>query len=69
LLSLPEAQRDLRAMAANELIDATPRRRAPCSDELGATAGTSQDGENQHASGYGPIESASDHRPGEQEQG
>jgi hypothetical protein len=69
LLSLPETQRDLLAMAANELIDATPRLRAPYSDQLGATAGPSQDGENQDAPGHAPGERASNQRPGEQEQG
>jgi hypothetical protein len=34
LLSLPEIQRDLLAMAANELIEKIPRPRAPYSDEL-----------------------------------
>jgi len=34
LLSLPTLQRDLLAMAANELIDSLPRPRAPYSDEL-----------------------------------
>jgi hypothetical protein len=34
LLALPEIQRDLLAMAANELIDSIPRPRAPYSDEL-----------------------------------
>lgn len=39
LLSLPSLQRDLLAMAANELIDEMPRPRAPYSDEFlsGAT--------------------------------
>lgn len=35
LLSLPVLQRDLLAMAANELIDKLPQGRAPYSDELG----------------------------------
>jgi hypothetical protein len=34
LLSLPETQRDLLAMAANELIDDIPRPHAPYADEL-----------------------------------
>ena len=38
LLSLPQLQRDLLAMAANELIDDIPRPRAPYADEL--TGGT-----------------------------
>jgi hypothetical protein len=67
LLSLPKVQRDLLAMAANELIDATPRLHAPYSDDL-AAAGPGQEGENQDAPGHGPSESSSDHRPDEQEQ-
>ena len=35
LLSLPVLQRDLLAMAANELIDTSPHGRAPYPDELG----------------------------------
>lgn len=34
LLSLPAVQRDLLAMAANELIDELPRPRAPYSDDF-----------------------------------
>jgi hypothetical protein len=34
LLSLPPLQRDLLAMAANELIEDTPRPRAPYGDDL-----------------------------------
>ena len=34
LLSLPPVQRDLLALAANELIDDLPRPRAPYSDDL-----------------------------------
>ena len=67
LLSLPQAQRDLLAMAANELIDATPRLRATYSEDL-AAAGPSLEGENQDATGYGPTESSSDHRRDDQEQ-
>lgn len=36
LLSLPELQRDLLAMAANELLADQPGHRAPYSDELGS---------------------------------
>lgn len=39
LLSLPPVQRDLLAMAANELIDDRPRPRAPYSDDFGAGRG------------------------------
>ncbi|TLM71305.1 hypothetical protein [Pseudarthrobacter sp. NamB4] len=35
LLSLPAVQRDLLALAANELIDDLPRPRAPYSDDFG----------------------------------
>ncbi|WP_258006451.1 hypothetical protein [Arthrobacter sp. AFG20] len=69
LLSLPEAQRDLLAMAANELIDAVPRLRAPYADELDTTAGPGEDGEHPDVPGYEPTRGASDQRPGEQEQG
>ncbi|WP_309298568.1 hypothetical protein [Arthrobacter mangrovi] len=43
LLSLPVLQRDLLAMAANELIKAMPRPHAPYSDELANSAKDSQD--------------------------
>ncbi|WP_258803446.1 hypothetical protein [Pseudarthrobacter sp. NS4] len=36
LLSLPPVQRDLLALAANELIDGLPRPRAPYSDDFGS---------------------------------
>ncbi len=39
LLSLPPLQRDLLAMAANELIDETPRPYAPYGDEFAGDAG------------------------------
>jgi hypothetical protein len=35
LISLPATQRDLLAMAANEIIDETPPLRAPYSDQFG----------------------------------
>lgn len=35
LISLPASQRDLLAMAANEIIDETPPLRAPYSDQFG----------------------------------
>ncbi|UYY82438.1 MULTISPECIES: hypothetical protein [Arthrobacter] len=41
LLSLPVLQRDLLAMAANELIDKFPQGHAPYSDELGSPDGES----------------------------
>ena len=43
LLSLPVLQRDLLAMAANELITAMPRPRAPYSDELADSTKDSRD--------------------------
>jgi hypothetical protein len=46
LLSLPATQRDLLAMAANELIDDIPRPRAPYSDEL--TGAAADPGDQQH---------------------
>jgi hypothetical protein len=39
LLSLPPVQRDLLALAANELIDDLPRPRAPYSDDFDTTPG------------------------------
>jgi hypothetical protein len=39
LLSLPSVQRDLLAMAANELIEELPRPRAPYSDDFGPQPG------------------------------
>ncbi|KQR64104.1 hypothetical protein ASF98_11370 [Arthrobacter sp. Leaf337] len=45
LLSLPRVQRDLLAMAANELIDAVPRLRAPYSDDLTETPDARPDNE------------------------
>ena len=43
LFSLPVTQRDLLAMAANELIDERPRGYAPYSDELSPDEEVSQD--------------------------
>ncbi|WP_222123013.1 hypothetical protein, partial [Staphylococcus epidermidis] len=40
LLSLPTLQRDLLAMAANELINAVPRLRAPYAKDLTESSGT-----------------------------
>jgi len=50
LLSLPAIQRDLLALAANELIDDLPRPHAPYSDDL---TGQSQDGSNTSQSDTG----------------
>lgn len=38
LMSLPAIERDMLAMAANELIDTTPRLHAPYADDLAAEA-------------------------------
>ncbi len=46
LLSLPPLQRDMIAMAANELIEEIPRPRASYSDEL--TGGTTESQESKH---------------------
>ena len=69
LLSLPGVQRDLLAMAANELIDAVPRLRAPYADDLTGSSGARQDNEDKDTSGSAPYEGADDRRPGEQEPG
>jgi hypothetical protein len=58
LLSLPETQRDLLAMAANELIDDIPRPRAPYSDEFPAGATDPRDQSEQD-------EPAEETRPGQ----
>jgi hypothetical protein len=69
LLSLPRLQRDLLAMAANELIDAVPRLRAPYADDLTETPSARQDNEEQDTSGSAPSEGANNRGPGEQEPG
>lgn len=66
LLSLPEIQRDLLAMAANELIDAAPRLHAPYADDL-RTANPGHDRENQANAGYGSGHTANDRGLDEQE--
>ncbi len=67
LISLPQLQRDLLAMAANELIDDTPRPHAPYGDEFdGGQAGQAgeagddapRDGERSGAEGDGGMEGA-----------
>lgn len=50
LLSLPAVQRDLLALAANELIDELPRPRAPYSDDFGTGPEESETREG-HSSG------------------
>ena len=52
LISLPVTQRDLLAMAANEIIDETPPLRAPYADQLG--------GPGTDAAGGGPPSPAGD---------
>jgi hypothetical protein len=73
LLSLPATQRDLLAMAANELIDRAPRIHAPYSDDLTTEAGPDPDRDDQqsanretasHASAN--QESASQERAGQE---
>jgi len=64
LLSLPATQRDLLAMAANELIDDVPRPRAPYSDELGGAA--AHPGDQQHQDREADL-SDQEERPGRQD--
>lgn len=52
LISLPVGQRDLLAMAANELIDEKPRLRAPYADQLNSS-GAHDAGEQDPAQGSG----------------
>lgn len=58
LLSLPPVQRDLLALAANELIDERPRPRAPYSNdftvESGAAEGNDDGGSAPGAAAPGP---------------
>ncbi|MDR6508405.1 hypothetical protein [Arthrobacter oryzae] len=69
LLSLPRMQRDLLAMAANELIDSVPRLRAPYADDLTESPDARHYEEKQDTSDPRPAEGVDDHRPGEQEPG
>jgi hypothetical protein len=69
LLSLPKMQRDLLAMAANELIDAVPRLRAPYADDLTESPDAHRNDEEQDTSGHRNADGADDHRPGGQEPG
>jgi hypothetical protein len=71
LLSLPATQRDLLAMAANELIDKVPRIHAPYSDDLTTAAGPDRDRDDQEradqeSADQGRGQSAKDNRPGEE---
>lgn len=59
LLSLPPVQRDLLALAANELIDDLPRPHAPYSDDFGGDPGPASGptaAENQEESTGRPLE-------------
>jgi hypothetical protein len=60
LLALPALQRDVLALAANELIEEIPRPRAPYSDEL--TGGTGECAEKSD-----PDEPAEESRPDRQD--
>ena len=53
LLSLPPIQRDLLALAANELIDDLPRPRAPLSDDLDGGPATGPAAAEIHEDGTG----------------
>lgn len=64
LLALPELQRDLLAMAANELIDDVPRPRAPYADEL--TGGIEPQDQAQRAS---EEELSGEEHPGRRDEG
>lgn len=64
LLSLPTMQRDLLAMAANELIDAVPWLRAPYAEDLTESPGSPQKDKDQDTSGSRRPNGANDHPPG-----
>jgi hypothetical protein len=69
LLSLPVIERDLLAAAANELIQATPRIRAPYSDELTKAAESGQPGrDGQQRPGEGQHQAVQEN-PGMEEPG
>ena len=59
LLSLPPVQRDLLALAANELIDDLPRPRAPYSDDFDGADGPGGDGTGRGAEGPASNEDGS----------
>lgn len=50
VLSLPVTDRDLLAMAANEMVDGTSPMRAPYSDQLGGDVDAGGDPEEDHRS-------------------
>jgi hypothetical protein len=64
LLSLPAIQRDLLAMAANELIDDIPRTHAPYSEDFTDVPPPSRDHGLREAR---PGEPAHEERPGQQD--
>lgn len=64
LLSLPPIQRDLLAMAANELIDEIPRKHAPYSEDFAGEPRPSQDHGIREIR---PDESGQENRPGQQD--
>ncbi|WP_251043668.1 hypothetical protein [Arthrobacter sp. ISL-48] len=68
-LSLPATQRDLLAMAANELIDKIPRVHAPYSDDLTTAITADRDRDDQESADQGRGQSANDQRTGDEEPG
>lgn len=69
LLSLPALERDLLAMAGNELIDKVPRIHAPYSDDLTAAAEHSHGRKDEVGSGGEFSQPANDQSPGEEDHG
>jgi hypothetical protein len=69
MLSLPPIQRDLLAMAANELIDKVPRIHAPYSDDLTAATGPDPDANDHDRSDGRRSQSTTDNQPGKEERG
>ncbi|WP_412178030.1 hypothetical protein [Pseudarthrobacter chlorophenolicus] len=72
LLSLPAIQRDLLALAANELIDDLPRPRAPYSDDFSGQPGHADTGDaapvHRDADAAKPGSGTRDSGPAEQDQ-
>jgi hypothetical protein len=69
LLSLPPVERDLLAMAGNELIDKAPRIHAPFSDDLTTATQGSPGGMDRSTSDSELSQLANDQGPGEDEHG
>jgi hypothetical protein len=69
LLSLPPVERDLLAMAGNELIDKAPRIHAPYSDDLATAIQGSPGGMDRSTSDSELSQLANDQVPGEDEHG